>query len=268
MTIFPPLIKSSTSTGDVCGASLNYSLGIGPYMVIEPSLIADLRPTQMTVGMREVHIKRRRLRENAAKTDRSHFSTRVVPVVLGPDSRRYLIDRHHFVRAVHDEGASEVPVTIIADLSALESDAFWTELDHRGWMHPFDDAGRWHAYNEIPKSVCDLVDDPFRSLAGALRRMGGYTKLKTPFSEFRWANFLRHRIDRLTVEREFDRALDLAIKLAESRQADRLPGWLHLNLYHRLPGTGQEGIRARDDVDHKAFAKRIGEGRIQAIVEE
>jgi hypothetical protein len=63
MTIFPPLIKSSTSTGDVCGASLNYSLGIGPYMVIEPSLIADLRPTQMTVGMREVHIKRRRLRE-------------------------------------------------------------------------------------------------------------------------------------------------------------------------------------------------------------
>ena len=39
----------------------------------------------------------------------------------------------------------------------------------------------------------DLVDDPFRSLAGELRRVGGYAKDTTPFSEFLWADFLRRR---------------------------------------------------------------------------
>jgi hypothetical protein len=194
-------------------------------MLVDSCLIANLRPTQMTVGMREVHIKRQRLREGSLKVNRSRFSTRLIPVVLGPDSRRYLIDRHHFARALHDEETGETPITIVEDLSALEPDAFWAELDNRGWMHPFDDAGRRRGYNEIPRSVCGLVDDPFRSLAGALRRMGGYTKIKTPFSEFRWANFLRQRIDRLTVEREFDHALALAMKIAGSREASPLPGW-------------------------------------------
>jgi hypothetical protein len=51
-------------------------------------------------------------------------------------------------------------------------------------MHPFDDKGRRRHYKDIPKSVRDLVDDPFRSLAGELRRAGGFAKDTTPFSEF------------------------------------------------------------------------------------
>jgi hypothetical protein len=77
------------------------------FMVTEPSLIVDLLPTQMTIGMREVHLKRSRLREHASNFNRTCFSTRLVPVVLGPDSRRYLIDRRHLTHALHDEGASE-----------------------------------------------------------------------------------------------------------------------------------------------------------------
>jgi hypothetical protein len=55
----------------------------------------------------------------------------------------------------------------------------------------------------MPKTVFDLTDDPFRSLAGALKRTGGYAKDKAPFSEFRWADFLRNRIARPTVEFDF-----------------------------------------------------------------
>ena len=51
------------------------------------------------------------------------------------------------------------------------------------------------AYGDIPKSIEDMADDPFRSLAGALRRKGGYAKDTTPFSEFLWADFLRRRIE-------------------------------------------------------------------------
>ena len=38
-------------------------------------------------------------------------------------------------------------------------------------------------------TVAELIDDPFRSLAGELRRAGGFAKDTTPFSEFLWADF-------------------------------------------------------------------------------
>jgi hypothetical protein len=79
--------------------------------------------------------------------------------------------------------------------------------------------------NDIPKSVSDLVDDPFRSLAGELRRAGGFAKETTPFSEFLWADFLRRRMKRKAVEGDFSRALEKALQLAKSNEANYLPGW-------------------------------------------
>ena len=92
-------------------------------------------------------------------------------------------------------------------------------------MHPFDDKGRRRGYDDLPHSIEGLVDDPFRSLAGELRRAGGFAKDTTPFSEFLWADFLRRRMERKEVESHFDRALDQAMKLAKSHDADFLPGW-------------------------------------------
>jgi hypothetical protein len=70
-----------------------------------------------------------------------------------------------------------------------------------------------------------MVDDPFRSLAGELRRAGGFAKDTTPFSEFLWADFLRRRLKRKNVEQDFARAVEKALELAKSRDADYLPGW-------------------------------------------
>ena len=77
----------------------------------------------------------------------------------------------------------------------------------------------------MPASVGELIDDPFRSLAGAVKRAGGYAKDKAPFSEFRWADFLRHRIPREMIERDFGRTLALAMNLSQSTEAAALPGW-------------------------------------------
>ena len=187
--------------------------------------ITDLRPTQITVGMREVLVKRKRWRETATKKGEKFLGKHMIPVILGPKLRHYVTDHHHLARALYDEGVKDVAVTIAVDLSKLEPDAFWTVMDDRNWMHPFDVKGRRRHYRDIPKSVAELVDDPFRSLAGELRRAGGFAKDTTPFSEFLWADFLRRRMKRKEVERDFDRAVEEALELAKSDAADYLPGW-------------------------------------------
>jgi hypothetical protein len=198
-------------------------------MVREPRLttvaIDDLRPTQITVGIREVNEKRKRWRELAAKAGGQFLGKHMIPVVLGPKGRNYVIDHHHLARALHEEGVKEVAVTHIANLSKLDQEAFWKVMDNRSWMHPFDSRGDRRAYKDIPKSVADLVDDPFRSLAGELRRAGGFAKDTTPFSEFLWADFLRRRMKRKSVERDFPLAIKKAKRLAKSKDAGYLPGW-------------------------------------------
>jgi len=192
---------------------------------LKPVPITSLRPTQITVGMREVKAKRKRWREKDMTKSGEFLGKHMIPVVLGPKERHYVIDHHHLARALHDEGVKDIVVTIVANLSKLEPDAFWFVLDNRNWMHPFDDQGRRREYKDIPKSVSDLIDDPFRSLAGELRRAGGFAKDTTPFSEFLWADFLRRRIKRKAIENDFDRALENALQLAKGQDANFLPGW-------------------------------------------
>jgi hypothetical protein len=192
---------------------------------VRPFPIKELRPTQITVGMREVKEKRKRWREQSPKKGADFLGRHMIPVVLGPKERHYVIDHHHLARALHDEGVNNIDVTVVANLSKLEPNAFWFVLDNRNLMHPFDDKGVRRSHTDIPKSVSELIDDPFRSLAGELRRAGGFAKDTTPFSEFLWADFLRRRIKRKAVEDNFDHALEKALQLATTADANYLPGW-------------------------------------------
>ena len=187
--------------------------------------ISDLRPTQMTVGMREVRAKQKEWRKRDPKGAAAFLGKHMVPVVLGPKERHYVTDHHHLARALHEEGEKSVRVTVVDDLRKLDKDAFWFFLDNRALMHPFDAEGKRRNYLDIPKKIEDLVDDPYRSLAGELRLAGGYAKDTTPFSEFLWADFLRRRISRKDVDRDFDGTLQEALRLARSKDADFLPGW-------------------------------------------
>jgi hypothetical protein len=193
--------------------------------VLIPVAITDLRPTQITVGMREVNAKRKAWRETSNKKGEKFLGKHMIPVILGPKGRHYVIDHHHLARALHEEGVKDVAVTTVANLSNLEIDSFWFVMDNRNWMHPFDDQGRRREYRDIPKSVTEMVDDPFRSLAGELRRLGGFAKDTTPFSEFIWADFLRRRLKRKSVDKDFNGALEQALELAKSEDAGYLPGW-------------------------------------------
>jgi hypothetical protein len=193
--------------------------------ILHPVAIDDLHPTQITVGMREVEAKRREWRTKQGDKGAEFLGRHMIPAVLGPKGKYYITDHHHLTRALHEEGVVHVLVTVIATLSRLAPDAFWFVLDNHNWIHPFDDRGKRRGYADLPKSVKGLVDDPFRSLAGELRHVGGFAKDTTPYSEFLWADFLRRRMKRKTVEADFEAALEHALELAKGGDADYLPGW-------------------------------------------
>jgi hypothetical protein len=194
--------------------------------ILRPIPILSLRPTQMTVGMREVREKRKRFRHHKSRKKQAELIGRhMIPVVLGPDKRYYVIDHHHLARALHDEGIEDILVTVVADLTMVERDAFWGVLDNKRWVYPYNARGERCHFREIPKTVAELKDDPFRSLAGELRRAGGFSKDTTPFSEFLWADFLRRRIPRKVVDDNFSKAMEKALAAAKSGDAVYLPGW-------------------------------------------
>jgi hypothetical protein len=187
--------------------------------------ILDLRPTQMTVGMIEVERKRKAWAGKREGAKDATLASHMVPVVLGPDGERYLTDHHHLTRALLEEGQTEVYVTIIGDLRKAERGYFWNVMNYHGWTHPYDPKGQRCAYEDLPRTVKGLEDDPYRALSGALRNIGGYAKDSTAFSEFVWADFFRPRFKRKDITRDFDAALKQAYAMAKSADADFLPGW-------------------------------------------
>src|ERR1700685_4860695 len=116
-----------------------------------PVAITDLRPTQITVGMREVKAKRKHWREIAERKkdkDADFLGRHMIPVILGPKKRHYVIDHHHLALALHDEGVKVVAVTVIANLSRLDAAEFWTVMDNHRWMYPFDAKGERRHYED------------------------------------------------------------------------------------------------------------------------
>ena len=193
---------------------------------LHPVPIEDIRPTQMTVGMREVYRKRREWRDMAPGEDADFLGHHMLPAVVGPKQRFWIVDHHHLALALHKEGVKSVLVSPITDLSNLGKDEFLTFMENRNWLHVFDEQGARRPLKDLPKRIWDLKDDPFRSLAGAVREAGGYAKVDTPYTEFLWADFYRRRMKRPETDDEFDDAAEKAIRLSRSKDAKHLPGWV------------------------------------------
>jgi hypothetical protein len=200
---------------------------------IEPDLqtlpLRSLRPTQMTVGMRKVAEKRRKLRGVAAKKRLAHMTVQLYPAVKGPNKAFYIIDHHHEALAALQEGAVDVTVGLVVDLSRLSKEAFWVYLDHRSWVHCYDRNGRRQPFSEVPRRFDELTDDPYRSLAASVEDAGGFSKPDEPFLEFLWANHFRAHISEAELDRHYRRSVAQAVRLARSKDSRFLPGWAGRN---------------------------------------
>jgi hypothetical protein len=187
--------------------------------------LSALHPTQMTVGRREVAIKRREWSALKGKERKQVLQRHCFPVVLGARGRHYIVDHHHFGLALHEEGVKAVWMMELDDLSWLKPSQFWSAMEYWQWVHPYDADGKRRDFGALPSRLQDLRDDPYRSLAGEVQRAGGFAKDTAPYSEFLWADYFREKVSRALLRNHYGRATKAAIKLSHKQDARYLPGW-------------------------------------------
>jgi hypothetical protein len=105
------------------------------------------------------------------------------------------------------------------------------------WAHPIDQNGKPCGFEAIPSHLVQLLDDPYRSLAGYVRNAGGYDKTPTAFAEFLWADFFRTRVTIGPTRAAFNNAVQRALPLAGSKEAAGLPGYHPAAQYDAAAGT-------------------------------
>jgi hypothetical protein len=190
-----------------------------------PESPLKLRPTQMSVGLAEVAVKRREWALLGKKERHRRLERQVFPAVLGPGKRCFIIDHHHLGLALIEERVPKVWVSLQDDLSWLTAPVFWRTMEFRAWAHPFDEHGQRHDCADIPAQLTQLKDDPYRTLANRVQDAGGYAKSALPYAEFLWADFLRARIGLGAARRGLAATVRAGVRLARSAPARYLPGW-------------------------------------------
>jgi hypothetical protein len=187
--------------------------------------ISSLRPTQLTVGMLEVEVKRKHLDKLSPEQRDEFLEAHPMPVVLGPEKRLYITDHHHLARAALEARVKSACFKVMADFSSLTPKKFWLEMNERLWVHPLDEHGVRHEYGFIPANLKKLADDVYRSLAGFVRDRGGFKKTDAAFVEFVWADFFRRNIAIEDVKANFRKAVGEGMRLARSPLAKPIPGY-------------------------------------------
>lgn len=183
-----------------------------------------LRPTQFTVGTMEVDAKVARMTPMSERELEQHLEDHPVDVAWGPDGA-YAIDGHHFALAAQKLGIKKVRINVVKDWSDLNRERFWRRMLEREWIYLYRLGEGPFSPEDLPQKLEDMIEDPYRSLASACRRAGGFEKSANTHSEFRWADFFRKRIRNWRSQRGFNGALEQALELAQSRAARKLPGF-------------------------------------------
>jgi hypothetical protein len=160
--------------------------------------IADVRPTQMEVGMAHVEYSRAKIYKNPNLVE--SVASRVLPAWIGPDNKVYITDGHHWAsgsqRVLNEHpslaGDLKIRVQLEADYSQKTWENFYVDLYKagKGYFSPqvrsrfveTDGGGKQtisspnivKMYSEfLPKNLNELRNNPWRSVFGmALEEIG------------------------------------------------------------------------------------------------
>ena len=169
--------------------------------------IDKLHPTQPFVGNYEVKYKDAFLKaiehgeSTKYKTVKEYVDRQIVPVVLGPGNRFYMIDSHHTMKAIwdyykgksknHDDPQNSVKIEIHRDWRNKPD--FWStmEKNHYTYLgHP----GSTISPKDLPRNLGELKNDPYRAAVGMALKWGFLKRPKGDnkfFYQFKLADCLK-----------------------------------------------------------------------------
>jgi hypothetical protein len=200
------------------------SLPVGSRCVVD---ISTLHPTQFAIGYWEIDRRAEKVMTKNAKKMGKYLEEHVGKIVVGPSGEPYIFDRHHMAFLMFRTGKSPfIYATVEANFASLPADSFWKEMVARQWAYLYDGRGKGPLDpRQLPRKISDLEDDPFRSLAWAVREQDGYHASREPFAEFRWANYFRAKFTNENVNSNMEQLIQDALKLCHLPSAAGLPGY-------------------------------------------
>ncbi len=223
---FIALLFAGYFTPGIFGDWVPYSssLPAGAQCIVD---IRDLHPTQFAVGYWEIDRRAEKVINKSGKKLEKYLEEHVGKIVVGPGGEPYIVDRHHLACIMLRTGKSTtIPATVEANFTTVTVDRFWEEMIAHKWAYLYDGHGKGPLDpRQLPKKLKDLEDDPFRSLAWAVRERDGYHKSEEPFAEFQWANFFRAKLAFANANSNMEQLIREALKLCHEPSAAGLPGY-------------------------------------------
>ena len=189
--------------------------------------IAMLRPTQFCVGFWEVDRRAEKIVHKSPRKLSAYLEEHLAEIVIGPGGLPYLVDGHHIAMVLLKTHLSDsIDAKVRANWRDLDRAEFWDKMKRYGWLYLYDGQGHGPLDPEkLPAKVNQMSDDPYRSLAWAVRKQAGFDKIPASYSEFQWADFFRKRVPLGTGEEGFQQAIETARRLSHSPEAKDLPGY-------------------------------------------
>ena len=182
----------------------------------------------MCVGLAEVWSRQRDFGQDSKSERLSYLRGKPVPLVRNRQGQLWMVDRHHRLRALLEMDADVSTYGyVIAELDSVNRNEALEALQQRGWLYLHDGRGTgpW-APSDLPTSLLDLQDDPYRSLVWKLKKE---RRIKPqpliPYHEFRWGSWLRTRPLPPFSSAQLEPALPAARRLSQSAAARHLAGW-------------------------------------------
>lgn len=206
----------------------------------------ELSPTQACIGRFEVRLKADRFKLMSPSDVQGYLGekrdkNKGVRVVRGA-RRFFVVDGHHTLCAIMEAKAPrELVIDQIADFSDVDSDEdFWKKMRKKSLLYPCR-LGEEVSPMDFPRTLEELEDDAFRSLAWLLRKMDAFEDLKEPYQEFKIADFLRkHMAFQPQALHEYELAAIRAFELLRSDAAKEAVE------REELPGVEKDGAKPDD----------------------
>lgn len=149
------------------------------------NLKSSILPTQNQVGYAWIQYKLDKS-FSSSKDAQTEMDASVLPGVIGPSGKIYIVDDHHTLCALDYSGYDDTTVTIniICDKRGSTTEEFWSEMMKKNLVfllsHPDNEPNKQYVainYTQLPQSFSftnkdiSVSDDPWRSIAGYSRKV-------------------------------------------------------------------------------------------------